>query len=134
MEFIPQVMIVDDDRFIRIAVRELFESKGLEIVPVQNAHECIDALKAGFRGVILLDVMMPEHDGWDTIRMILDNGLFNKVVIVMLTAKDTPDDKMQGLQEYVTDYITKPFEPDELVETVQEYFHLLKICSKGLGE
>jgi DNA-binding response OmpR family regulator len=66
--------------------------------------------------VILLDIMMPGMDGWDTIRAILDNKLEQGVAIIMLTAKNVPDNKMIGLQEYVVDYITKPFDNEDLIE------------------
>jgi len=60
--------------------------------------------------------MMPGMDGWDTIRSILDNSLEQGIAIVMLTAKNAPDAKMIGLQEYVVDYITKPFDNEDLIE------------------
>ncbi|MCX6693189.1 MAG: response regulator [Methanomicrobiales archaeon] len=65
--------------------------------------------------------MMPNMDGWDTIREIVARGYTERVMVVMLTAKDTPDEKMDGLQEFVFDYITKPFYPDELIERVMKY-------------
>ena len=121
------VMIVDDDKSIRIAVKALFESEGINVITAENADECLNRLEKGFKGVILMDIMMPEQDGWDAIRAIIERNLFNKgIVVVMLTAKDVPDDKMLGLQEYVTDYITKPFEPDSLVANVKEYFSYIE--------
>jgi DNA-binding response OmpR family regulator len=56
----------------------------------------------------------------------VDRGLATGNVISMLTAREVPDEKMSGLQEYVIDYITKPFDPDAVVETVKEYFTLLE--------
>ncbi len=117
------VMIVDDDKSIRIAIKALFESEGINVITAESADECLSNLEKGFMGVILMDIMMPEQDGWDAIRAIIERNLFKKgIVVVMLTAKDVPDDKMLGLQEYVTDYMTKPFEPDSLVASVKEYF------------
>jgi DNA-binding response OmpR family regulator len=99
---------------------------GFPVEMVESGHECISLLKAGFTGVILLDIMMPVMDGWDTIRAINSNGLGDNVLIAMLTAKDSPDAKMIGLQEYVFDYITKPFEPEELVSRVRLYSKYLR--------
>jgi DNA-binding response OmpR family regulator len=118
-------MIVDDDKYIRFAVKKLFESQGIEIVTAESAHECLRELDRGFKGVILMDIMMPEVDGWDAIRQIIDKGFYEGNIISMLTAKDIPCKKMEGLQEYVTDYITKPFEPDGLVTVVKEYLDYL---------
>lgn len=116
------VMIVDDDEFIRLTIKELFKTAGINVVSAESAKKCLQELEKGFRGVILMDIMMPGKDGWDAIRMIRDKGLLKDNIVAMLTAKDMPDEKMLGLQEYVTDYITKPFEGEELIAAVKEYF------------
>lgn len=116
------VLIVDDDEFIRLTIRELFKASGINVVSASGAEECLEELEKGFQGVILMDIMMPEKDGWDTVRMIIEKDLVKGNIIAMLTAKDVPDEKMHGLQEYVTDYITKPFDGEELVARVKEYF------------
>lgn len=110
------VMIVDDDAHVRIAVKTILSDVGFHLIAAESGDQCIDLLKKGFSGVILLDIMMPDMDGWDTIRAILDNGLEQGIAIVMLTAKNAPDTKMIGLQEYVVDYITKPFDNEDLIE------------------
>ena len=120
-----RVMLVDDNEFIRESIDILFRTMGLSIVTVQGGNECLGQLEAGFKGVILLDVMMPGMDGWDTIRQIVAKGLYEGNAILMLTAKERPDQKMNGIQEYISDYITKPFNPMELIETVKYYSKLL---------
>jgi DNA-binding response OmpR family regulator len=121
-----EVMIVDDDESIRIALKELFHSEGINVIEAEGVNECLNKLDEGFKGVILMDIMMPEKDGWDAVRAIIDRNLFKgDILIVMLTAKDVPDEKMQGLQEYVVDYITKPFESEELVSKVKDHFLFL---------
>ena len=110
------VMIVDDDAHVRIAVKTILSDAGFQIIAAESGDQCIDLLKKGFSGVILLDIMMPGMDGWDTIRAILDNNLEQGIAIVMLAAKNAPDTKMIGLQEYVVDYITKPFDNEDLIE------------------
>jgi DNA-binding response OmpR family regulator len=121
-----RVMIVDDDRHILVAVKTVLNEAGFPVEMAESGDECINLLKAGFTGVILLDIMMPVMDGWDTIRAIKSNGLGDNVLIAMLTAKNSPDAKMIGLQEYVFDYITKPFEPEELVSKVRLYSKYLR--------
>lgn len=120
-----RVMIVDDEEMIRESVELFFQSEGIDILTAASGDECLDHLDDGFRGIILMDVMMPEMNGWDTIRKIVDNDLYEGNIIVMLTALDAPDSNMTGIQEYVTDYLNKPFNPDELLETIQYYFSLL---------
>lgn len=120
-----QIMVVDDERLILATVKALFKHHGLQVTTANSGQECLEELDAGFKGVILMDVMMPQMDGWETIKEIVDRGLLEGNVIVMLTALDVPDQKMEGLQEYVTDYITKPFEAEELISTVKGYLEYL---------
>ncbi|KKL74787.1 hypothetical protein LCGC14_2061410 [marine sediment metagenome] len=121
-----KVMIVDDDALIRLTVREVLKDAGIGVVEADGAGQCLEHLKQGFRGVVLMDIMMPGRDGWDTIREIIKGDLYKGIIIVMLTAKDIPDSKMEGLQEYVTDYKTKPFTQDELVSDIKDYFVYLE--------
>ena len=119
------VMIVDDNEFIRDSVEILFHTKGVRIATADGGKECLAHLEAGFRGVLLMDVMMPQMDGWDTINNIVERGLYEGNIILMLTAKREPDEKMRKIQDYVTDYITKPFNPMELLDMVEFYLTLL---------
>lgn len=127
----PQLMIVDDEECIRTTVRELFSFEGINVATAGSAEECLDQLRAGFHGVILMDVMMPGKDGWDTIRSIQQEGLLNGNIILMLTALDAPDERMDGLQELVLDYITKPFTPAEIFATVRTYLRYLNDTEKA---
>jgi len=120
-----KVMIVDDDKYIRLTVKEVLETEGIEVVTANGAAACIRELEKGFSGVVLMDIMMPDLDGWDTIRMIINTGKYKNIIIAMLTAMDKPGKKMEGLQEYVTDYITKPFDTDELVGIIRDNFDYL---------
>jgi CheY-like chemotaxis protein len=120
-----KIMIVDDNEYVRASVEIVCQSVGLELTSAAGGAECLSHLEKGFRGVILMDIMMPEMDGWDTIREIVKKRLFPGNIVVMLTGMGEPDDKMDGLQEYVTDYITKPFGPDQLIESLQYYLTLL---------
>ncbi|HEB02843.1 MAG TPA: response regulator [Nitrospirae bacterium] len=121
-----KVMVVDDDALIRLTVREVLKDAGIGVVEADGAGQCLEHLRQGFKGVVLMDIMMPGRDGWDTIREIIENGLYKSIIIVMLTAMDVPGSKMEGLQEYVTDYMTKPFTQDELVSYVRNYFIYLE--------
>ncbi|MDY6833907.1 MAG: response regulator [Chloroflexota bacterium] len=115
------IMVVDDDPSILFTVETILEYADVNVIKAENGYSCLDQLEAGFRGVILMDIMMPEMDGWDTIREILSRGLMEGNVISMITAKDVPDKKMEGLEEYVIDYIMKPFEPERLTSAVDQY-------------
>ncbi len=116
-----QIMIVDDDPSIRSTVEIVLNTKGYSICVVESGKRCLEELRNGFRGLILMDIMMPEMDGWDTISAIEDEGLHGGNVICMLTAVHDPGPKSEKLTEYVMDYVRKPFTAEELLETVAEY-------------
>lgn len=122
----PRLMLVDDEECIRETISELLDYEGIPIITAVDAAECLKHLRSGFRGVILMDVMMPGMDGWTTIREIQNEGLLEGNIISMLTAMDDPDERMEGLQEVVIDYITKPFEPTAFIASVREYLNLLE--------
>ena len=115
-----KIMVVDDDPDILICMRTIFEKEGFEVLTVDSGKDCIKELERGFKGVIILDVMMPFMDGWDTLAEIKKRNLLNGIVISILTARGTPDhEKMKGLEPYIYDYMTKPFDPKELLKNVK---------------
>ncbi len=124
-----KVMIVDDDPDILITIRELLEPEGYEVFTVQNGKDCIDELEHGFKGVILLDIMMPHMDGWTTLRQIINKGFHKENIISMISAKDECDWRFDDLKQYIQNYITKPFDAQSLVMLVRGYFstHVTKV-------
>jgi len=121
-----QIMVVDDDPYVRSTVEIVLHTKGYSICVVESGKRCLDKLREGFRGLILMDIMMPELDGWDTISAIEDEGLHGGNVICMLTALNDPGPKLEKLTEYVMDYVRKPFTYEELLDTVAEYIEYVQ--------
>ena len=120
-----KIMVVDDDPDILVSIRDIFEHEGYEVFAVDSGGDCIEELEKGFKGVILIDLMMPFMDGWDTLRQIIKGGLTEDVTISIITAKGTPDHKeMKGLEPYVHDYISKPFNVKKLVSNVAKIYGL----------
>lgn len=116
-----RLMVVDDDPDVLISIRRIFEDEGYEVFTVDSGKDCIKELERGFKGVILMDIMMPFMDGWDTIEEITKNGYAKNVIISILTARGTPDrEKMKGLESYIHDYITKPFDVKKLIFNVRQ--------------
>ena len=114
-----KVMIVDDEQDILFSLRTLFERQGYEVITVDSGAKCVNELEKGFSGVVLMDIMMPKMDGWDTIREIVKNGLENNVKIVVITARGTHhQEKMQGLEPFILDYVSKPFDLNKLLSIV----------------
>ncbi|PKL61187.1 MAG: response regulator [Methanomicrobiales archaeon HGW-Methanomicrobiales-2] len=120
-----RIMVVDDDVFILEVMEELLRPEGIEVVATESGDACIAELEKGFRGVILMDIMMPKKDGWETIEEMIDRNLMEGNVVAMLTARDIPDTELEQMKEHVIDYITKPFEADEIVAIVKGYLEYL---------
>lgn len=111
----PKVMVVDDEPDNIDLVKLVLESEGIDVVGVNSGFECLESLDAEKPDVILLDIMMPGMDGWETFHKIKEKDPGIKVA--MLTVKSQEFDKMLGLHVLkADDYITKPFGRKELVE------------------
>ncbi len=120
------VLIVDDDRSVIRTVKRILTRAGLNVYVAESGEECLNHLEKGFQGLILMDIIMPEMDGWDTIDEIVKRGLMKDIIICMLTGKDEPGERMESLKEYVIDYIRKPFNMETLVDVVKNYLSYLK--------
>ncbi|NLV25704.1 MAG: response regulator [Methanomicrobiales archaeon] len=119
------LMVVDDDEDILFTINSLFKKRPFPVFLAHSGQECLDYLENGFKGVILMDIMMPGMDGWETIQQIVNKKLMHDLIISMFTAKDIPDTTLDHLKEYVFDYITKPFEPENLIALVDDYLTML---------
>jgi len=119
------VMIVDDDPMAQVTVKRILESAGLKVTTVDSGEACIREVEKGFNGLILMDIMMPGMDGWETIQSLVDRGIMKGSIICMLTGKESPDDRMKMLKEYILDYIRKPFDQKKFVRLVKEYLSYL---------
>lgn len=114
-----KIMIVDDDPDILVSLRTIFEHQKFEVLAVDSGNDCIEELEKGFKGIILMDLIMPFMDGWDTLRQIIDRGLNEDVLIFIITAIGSPDsEKMKGLESHIYDYIPKPFDLRKLITEV----------------
>jgi len=114
-----KIMIVDDDSDILVTLRAIFENQDFEVLTVDSGVDCIKELERGFKGIVLLDLMMPFMDGWDTIKEIINKGLNKDILLSIITAKGTTDsEKMKGLESYIYDYIPKPFDLDKLISEI----------------
>ena len=111
-----RVLVVDDDADIRGLVRELLERQGYSVTEAANGRDGLRALYASPPDVVLLDVSMPELDGWETLERIRD---LSDVPVAMLTARAAELEKVRGLKAGADDYVTKPFSPQALRERVQ---------------
>lgn len=116
---IKKVLIVDDEPDTLELVKLVLESGGFETVLATNGMEALAQIEAAKPDLILLDIMMPDMDGWDVFRKIKEKRL--KIPIAILTAKAQNIDKLLGLHVLkADDYITKPFGKNELINKVRK--------------
>ena len=116
-----KIMVVDDEPDILTSLKTVLERQSYEVVTVDSGAACIKEIENGFKGVILMDIMMPEMDGWDTIREIIDRGLMDGIAIEIITGKGSRDrQKMNGLESYIKDYLTKPFNLEKLISSIKK--------------
>ena len=112
-----KILVVDDESRRRKLVRDFLIEKNFEVLEAGNGAEALDIF-FGTEGIalVILDVMMPKMDGWQTCREI---RAYSRVPIIMLTAKSDERDELQGFELGVDEYISKPFSPKILVARVE---------------
>ena len=110
------ILIVEDDRNIADLLRLYLEKEGYEVAIAYTGLKGIEKFREVQPSLILLDVMLPEMDGWSVCRTIRSES---KVPIIMLTAKSETEDKVAGLKQGADDYITKPFEMKEVLARIE---------------
>lgn len=109
-------LVVDDEIRITTMMRMNLESEGLRVITATNGREALDHLREEMPDIIILDVMMPGVDGFETLRRI---RTASQVPIIMLTAKDEESDRIKGLELGADDYVGKPFSHRELVSRIK---------------
>ena len=112
----PQLLVVDDDEDIRALLRLLLERAGYDVDDQADGRAALRAFHKGNHDLVLLDVTMPDLDGWELLERIRD---LSDVPVLMLTARDSESDRVRGLRGGADDYVTKPFDREELVARVE---------------
>ncbi|MCL2630433.1 MAG: response regulator transcription factor [Firmicutes bacterium] len=107
-----KILIVDDEPNIRDIVAKYGEFEGYSVTGAQNGMEAVELVKNGKYDIVLMDVMMPELDGFSAVRKIRQ---FSQIPVIMLSARTEEYDKIHGFEIGADDYVTKPFSPKELM-------------------
>ena len=111
-----RILIVDDEERMVRFIRLNLEYDGFQVIEAFNGSQAINKIRSNLPDLVLLDVMLPDFDGFEVLRMIRE---VSTVPVIMLTAKSEEEDRVRGLEMGADDYITKPFSPRELVSRVR---------------
>jgi DNA-binding response OmpR family regulator len=118
----PTVLIVDDEQHIRLLIEQVLEDledEGVEVRTASDGETALDAVRDHRPELVFLDVALPMRTGFEVCRAIKDDPALRGTVVVMLTAKGQAYDRVAGLAAGADRYLTKPFDPDELLDVAR---------------
>lgn len=113
------ILVVDDEPDVRTLCRVNLEYEGYKVVEASNGSDAFQRLNERRPDLILLDLMMPQMDGWEVMRRLKEDESTAAIPVILLTARADDDSQLKALDEGVLDYITKPFNPLSLVKFVE---------------
>jgi DNA-binding response OmpR family regulator len=113
---LKRILVVDDEPRMIGFIRMNLELEGYQVNEAHDGQQALDSIRTQLPDLVLLDVMMPHLDGFETLRMLRE---FSSIPTIMLTAKSEEDDIIYGLELGADDYITKPFSPRELSSRIR---------------
>lgn len=123
------ILVVDDEERMVRFVRLNLEHDGFKVSEAYRGMQAIDKVRTLLPDLVILDVMLPDLDGFEVLRIIRETS---SVPVIMLTAKGEEDDRVRGLELGADDYITKPFSPRELVSRVRAVLRRVEMATPGM--
>ncbi len=115
-----KILIVDDEPNIVMTLEYAFKKQGFEVYIARDGTEALDILEQNVPNVVLLDIMMPNVDGYQTLEFIKSQEMLETVKVVFLTAKNKASDMEKGLKMGADKYLTKPFSVKKIGSEIQE--------------
>ena len=125
------ILVVDDDKEIVRLLRGYLEKAGFAVLTAYDGSTAVHTLRREKPDLVLLDLMLPDMDGWDITRIIRSDTNLAQTIIIMLTARVEDSDKIVGLEIGADDYVTKPFNPPEVVARVRAQLRAKSRHSQG---
>ncbi len=114
-----QILVVDDDQDIVRLVRAYLEKGGFQVLTANDGETALHIMRRDRPALVVLDLMLPDRDGWDITRLVRSDPTLADTPIIMLTARVDDTDKIIGLELGADDYVTKPFNPREVLARVR---------------
>lgn len=115
-----KVLVVEDDPELNEMIGAYVEIAGYEYDPAHDGSDALKSAKDHHPSLILLDVMLPDFDGFEVCRRLQSEQTTRCIPVVMLTTLDRDEHRAQGLECGAREYLTKPFDPDQLIKTIQD--------------
>jgi two-component system, OmpR family, response regulator VicR len=115
-----RILVVDDEPDMVDILKLVLTQAGFDVSTAYSGRECIEKASKDDFDLIILDIRMPEMDGWTTLRKLKEKKITDKTRVVILTVEKGPGVEIFGLQDVVADYITKPFEREKLIKHVKK--------------
>ncbi len=128
------ILVVDDDRSIVNVVRGYLEQAGYEVAVAYDGETALRILRSERPDLLVLDLMLPDRDGWEITRLIRADGTLGATPIIMLTARVEDVDKIVGLELGADDYITKPFNAREIVARVRALLRRVELGQTTIAQ
>ncbi|MBN2140763.1 MAG: response regulator [Desulfovibrionaceae bacterium] len=123
-----KILIVDDEVHIKMlleqTLEELEDDYGVEIFTASDGEEGLDLIRRVRPDLIFLDIMMPKMNGYEVCRTVMNDPELSSLKIILLTAKGQEVDRKQGLDMGAAMYLTKPFDPDEILKVAKDMLGL----------
>ncbi len=123
-----RILIVDDEKSIREAVKEYAEFSGFEVIQAQDGVEAVEKVRHADFDIIIMDIMMPKLDGYSACKEIKK---IKDIPVIMLSARGEEYDKLFGFEIGIEDYVVKPFSPKELMARITA---VIKRCNKSAND
>jgi DNA-binding response OmpR family regulator len=117
-----KIIIADDEHKILMSLEYSFKKNGYDVYIARDGTEVLDFLKTMVPDVILLDIMMPNLDGYSTLDIIRQDKEFKDTKVIFLSAKNNPKDIAKGLEMGADAYVTKPYSIKKLMQQIEEMF------------
>jgi DNA-binding response OmpR family regulator len=118
-----KILVVDDEDDILHFLELVLKEKGYDVATASGGHEALTRAQLERPHLILLDIMMPQMDGWEVLKLLRVDEETARIPVAMLSARTEAKDRVQGLQEGAIDYICKPFSLQELLGKIEAIFH-----------
>lgn len=130
-----QILVVDDEPDIRQLIALILESAGYRVYQASRGQEGLALLQQHDVNLVILDIMMPELDGWEVCRQIKSRPQTQQVPVLILTVRSQPLDRVIGMEvAHADDYLTKPFERQDLLHTVERLLAATPPVGAGAGD